>query len=188
MQVTGLPLHRFIAITREVSDLHYGGNIVVHQDAHALSGNRFRGRLGVKDSRGPGARRSWSGRRMPATCWHGYRDVLRAVFTEYPEATVRTSMATYRGMAGFLADYPATADANVGSIMEPVTMPELCECSVARRTEEVGHHRRAALAELNQERQMREFVALVEGSIRPTSVHASGVDSMRADTSQPYPV
>lgn len=128
MLVTGLPLDKFREITDRVSAEKYSGNVVVHHDAHPLSGNRFRGRLWVQSSRGPGARRSWSGRRMPAACWHAYRDVLMAVFDEYPNARVQTGMATYRGRDGFMSAYPGTAYTNVGSMMQPAYMPDLCEC------------------------------------------------------------
>lgn len=129
MLVTGLSLDRFQEITDRVSAEKYSGNVIVHQDAHPLSGNRFQGRLWVQSSRGPGARTSWSGRRTPAACWHAYRDVLMAVFQEYPDARVRTGLANYRGRDGFLRDYPATGERNIGSRLQPAYMPDLCECN-----------------------------------------------------------
>ena len=169
MLVTGLSLDKFKEITDRVSADKYDGNVVVHHDAHPLSGNRFQGRLWVQSSRGPGARRSWSGRRMPAACWHAYRDVLMAVFSEYPDAIARTGLATYRGLEGFLRDYPATGERNVGSVMQPVTMPELCDHE--GNDPEIGYHRRMAyLNMLNQ--QARTF-------------NLSN-DAMTPDTSQPY--
>ena len=128
MQITGLSLDSFTAIVKEISDACYGGNVIVHQDAHSLSPTRFVARLRVKDSHGPGARMSWSGRHIPATCWHAYRDVLEAMFLAYPNARAVTMMATYKGLAGFREHYPDTAYKNVGSMMQPAYMPELCEC------------------------------------------------------------
>jgi hypothetical protein len=130
MQITGLSLDKFREIVEQVSEQRYGGNVTVQKDAHPLSGNRFQGRLWVLDSRGPGARRSWTGQRLRAACWHAYRDVLLAMFREYPEAIARTGLATYRGLDGFLRDYPATGERNVGSMMQPAYMPDLCDHSV----------------------------------------------------------
>jgi len=128
--VTGLTLADFTRITAEISDTVYDGNVIVHGDAHALSGNRFRARLRVKNSYGQGARTSSSylRRHTPAACWHAYRDVLEAVFAEYPDARVQTSMATYKGRDGFRDKYSDTAYVNIGSQMYPACMPELCEC------------------------------------------------------------
>lgn len=128
MQITGLSLAQFTAIVNEISTVCYDGNVIVHQDAHALSDNRFVARLRVKDSRGSGARTSWSGRHTPSTCWHAYRDVMEAMFVAYPNARARTLLATYRGLDGFRETYPATAYVNIGSQFQPAYMPELCEC------------------------------------------------------------
>jgi hypothetical protein len=68
------------------------------------------------------------GRRIPAACWHAYRDVLAALFDQCPAARVRTALAVYRGREGFERHYPATAYVNVGSQMQPAHMPELCDC------------------------------------------------------------
>jgi hypothetical protein len=75
-----------------------------------------------------GQRRSWSGRRIKAACWHAYRDVLVEVFNISPDANVYTTMAKYKGRTGFENEYPATADRNIGSMMQPAYMPELCDC------------------------------------------------------------
>jgi hypothetical protein len=105
----------------------YSDNLTVHRDSHQ-SGRLLRARVGVVSSREPGARRSWTGRRIPAACWHAYRDVLAALFEQRPDATVRTAMAVYRGREGFEAHYPQTAYSNIGSAMQPAYMPDLCSC------------------------------------------------------------
>jgi len=105
----------------------YDGNLVVTADSYQ-SGSLVRARVGVLSSREPGARRSWSGGRIPSACWHAYRDVLAALFDQRPAARVRTALAVYRGREGFERDYPATAYRNVGSAMQPAYMPELCDC------------------------------------------------------------
>lgn len=124
----GVSFARVCEIVAEVSKV-YDGNVIVHPDAHpAGEGDYgFAGRLRCVSSDGPGARRSWSGRRTPSACWHAYRDVLKAVFAEYPHATARTAMARYTG-ADFESQYPRTADHNIGSMMQPAYMPDLCEC------------------------------------------------------------
>ena len=54
--------------------------------------------------------------------------MLAEIFWEYPDPTVRTMYATYRGAAGFEATYPGTAERNVGSQMQPAYPPDLCDC------------------------------------------------------------
>lgn len=128
MEIRRVPYSEVVRIVEKVSADRYDGNIVVHADAKPLGNSGFRGRIIGQTSNGPGTRRSWSGRRGPYACWHAYRDVLREIFKEYPNATVRTSMARYDGAAGFEREYPGTADKNIGSMFQPAYMPDLCEC------------------------------------------------------------
>lgn len=125
MLVTGLDLFTFRQIVAKVSGNEYSGNVIVDDSAHVITDNRFRARLRVKDSREHGARLSWTGRHIPAASWEAYRDVLSAVFEQFPNARVQTSMATYRGREDFESKYPETAYVNVGSIMQPAYMREL---------------------------------------------------------------
>ena len=113
------------AMRNAVSD-----NIEIHQDAKPLgqNGYGFRGRIIARDSRGSQARRSASGRHGPYACWHAYRDALRAVFKVYPHAVVTTALARYNGSDGFESVYPETANKNVGSMVNPAYMTELCDC------------------------------------------------------------
>ena len=104
----------------------YGGNLAVHPDAHPV-GSATVGRVYAPDSKGPGARRSYSGRRGPWACWHAYRDVLRELFTISPDATITTTMARYTA-ANFETTYPATAYRNIGSRTSPAYMDEMCDC------------------------------------------------------------
>jgi hypothetical protein len=125
MLITGLSLEKFREIVTELSVRRYNGNVIVHQDAHALSGNRFRARLTVQDSYAYGARLSPSRRHTRAASWEAYRDVLSNMFFQFPNATARTREAVYQGEPGFLMNYPATGRKNVGSMVDPVTYPEL---------------------------------------------------------------
>lgn len=115
----------------EIANVTYDGNLKVHQDAHQVGVRKFTtiGRVTCVKSRKPGSRMSWSGRHTPTTCWHAYRDVLRALFVINPEAVITTKMAQYRGIEGFEENYPRTADQNIGSLFAPAYMPELCDCS-----------------------------------------------------------
>ncbi len=128
MDVRGISFEQVQAIVARESDLRYGGNVRLHADARPLHANAMRGRIDVHDSKGPGARRSASGRRGPYACWHAYRDMLRAIFAEAPNARVKTGMARYEGSEGFEDTYPHTANINIGSMFAPAYMPELCEC------------------------------------------------------------
>ncbi len=121
------------AVVDQVSHDRYGGNIGTDWERTTprllnQAGTRFRGRVLARSSRGPGARRSWSGRRLTAACWHVFRDVIREALAQYPDATFRTSMARYTA-ANFEDTYPATGNRNIGSMVYPVTMPELCDHS-----------------------------------------------------------
>ncbi|WP_413810569.1 hypothetical protein [Streptomyces sp. OE57] len=126
MNITGVPLGDFCAITDDVSCRRYGGNVVVASDAHSGYGNSITARLRVMDSRGAGARTAATGRHGPYACWHAYRDVLWSMFAAYPDARARTALETYRGISGFERDYPATGDHNVGSAMYPACIADLC--------------------------------------------------------------
>lgn len=127
MEIIGVTLEEFRSAIATVT-AEYGGNLVIHDDAKAISGRSCRGRVVVNDSRGPGARWSWSGRHGKWACWHAYRDVLTEIFDINPDARVRTSLAHYVGRDGFESSYPATAYKNIGSMFQPAYMPELCEC------------------------------------------------------------
>lgn len=90
MYVSGLPLDAYRDIVKRVSEDQYDGNVIVRADARELGPHRFVGGLAVESSHGPGARRSWTARRTRAACWHVYRDVLAALFAQYPDAVVHT--------------------------------------------------------------------------------------------------
>lgn len=90
--------------------------------------HRYRVKLGALDSHSPAARRSWSGRRGPWLCWHGFRDAFAAWLLADPRAIISTGLETYRGARGFLDLFPATGAQNVGSVMQPATLTELCDC------------------------------------------------------------
>jgi hypothetical protein len=57
--------------------------------------------------------------------WEAHRDFLRELFRINPKASVRTKFAHYDGTEKFEELFPATAYVNIGSVMEPFTMPEM---------------------------------------------------------------
>lgn len=105
----------------------YDGNIVVENcEAKSSTGTRISVKLGTADSKRHGSRRSSSGRHGKYLCWHGFRDVFRAVMEVNPDAVIRSAKAVYRGSEGFEETYPSTGFQNVGSMFAPAYMPELC--------------------------------------------------------------
>lgn len=131
MNINGLSLDEFTEIVNRVSEEIFDGNVIVESNAHDAGNNRCVARIRVIDSSGTGSRRAAKGRRMPAACWHAYRDVIHAVLESYPDAKVDTGMEKYHGMAEFLRLYPGTANKNIGSEYYPAYMPDLCECGDA---------------------------------------------------------
>lgn len=164
---TSLSLSDVLATVHAVSVDTYGGNIAP-EISHI--GTRSRGRhagrhvyrvkLTAKDSRGEGARRSWSGRRGPWTCWHAFRDVMAAWLIADPAAHIRTGVAVYDGADGFLSLFPATADRNIGSMVEPLAMGDACDCESDAGDRQVNPDRTDDGRDLRDE--MRDYVAELE--------------------------
>jgi hypothetical protein len=76
-----------------------------------------------------------SGRRKAAICWHGHYAAMRAIFALETGAKLKTAVATYDGATAFEELAPATRHRNIGSIAEPATHEDGCECDgTATRT------------------------------------------------------
>lgn len=109
----------------KVSETYYDGNLQLEQAQTRGTDRKGRDKtlftLCVRDSRGPGARRSASGRHMPKASWEAHRDVMRAIFAFDPCAFLHTALADYDGKADFERKFEATGDRNVGSMMNPVS-------------------------------------------------------------------
>lgn len=97
----------------------YEGNITVNVRPYR---NGWQGTLGVKDSKGIGARRSSQGRRIKKACWHAHGDFFTALFMLAPEAKVNALGRTLE------RDFDWT-DWNAGSIEEPALFSTLCDCT-----------------------------------------------------------
>ena len=137
MQITGITPEQFTQAVARVGAKSYEHNLSP-EISSVQSPKRFRARVicyesgaripSLKGQSAKGARKSWNGRRLNATCWHAYRDVMFAIFEINPKARIATSMAIYKGIEGFNELYPSTADQNIGSMAAPAYMPDLCTC------------------------------------------------------------
>lgn len=129
MELRGLGKERVKEIVEEVSAVNYAGNLIaVVSDlgTKRVPGSRFT--LQVRSSRGEGARRSGSGRRTVAACWHAHRDTMAAIFNEAPDVRLTTMLADYRGRDDFEDSFEDTGSHNVGSMMAWKTIRECCDC------------------------------------------------------------
>lgn len=108
----------------EVVNVKYKGNVEFNN--FQPQGKRFNCTLRVKNSRGPGARRSqdWNGkrRRLISACWHVHGDFFDALWDIAPDMNVFTGGMMYRDRGDNWQDM------QVGSIMYPAYMSELCDC------------------------------------------------------------
>jgi hypothetical protein len=129
MEIIGLSRSQWVETVEDVGADLYGGNLRDNDTNEKRTSRSVRvtGTIRARDSRGPGARRSGSGRRGPWACWHAHRDVFREVFERYPEARINTAMAHYTA-DNFEETFPETANRNVGSMVRPAYMDNLCEC------------------------------------------------------------
>ena len=127
MKLWNVPVDALSAIVREVSARDYNGNIRFKRSPEP-AGRALQFTLTVADSRGPGGRLSHSGRRVAALCWHGHRDVFKEIFARFPDARLQSAQADYRGRESFERTFPATGDANIGSLMCPMCYRTACDC------------------------------------------------------------
>lgn len=88
-------------------------------------GRFFSFRLVPKSSDTYYSRKTASGRRVKALCFHGWRDFIRVSFSR--GATVITStLGRWTSQEEFDADIPRIKALNIGSVQTPLTMLELC--------------------------------------------------------------
>lgn len=104
----------------------YNGNIKLKSMGH--KGKAISFTLTVDSSKAPGAKRSHSGRRIAAACWHAHRDVLDALFARCSEARVQSGSADYRGAMDFRDRAEHTGYDNIGSTYQPMAHREACDC------------------------------------------------------------
>jgi hypothetical protein len=87
---------------------------------------RIRFTLTVVSSRGPGARRSGTGRRIAAACWHAHGHFFEALFRINPLAWVKVDR---QGKIKITEDYGNWQDCTIGSRAMPMMFSEACECT-----------------------------------------------------------
>ena len=128
MRIKGIAAATLRAIVDTVSRELYAGNLTFKRYPKPV-GNFLHFTLTVRSSFDKGGRRSNTGRKIAALCWHGHRDVMRRIFEREPGALLVTMLERYDGRADFLDTYPATGGINCGSIAVPLAMRDSCECN-----------------------------------------------------------
>ena len=127
MKIKGLTISELRAAVEHVSNINYSGNITFKREPEQ-NGNFINFTLTVKDSSQKGGRRSNTGRRIAAACWHAHRDIMVRIFSRHPDALLVTVMARYEGLDGFTRLFPATGKVNLGSMYEPLLANRACKC------------------------------------------------------------
>ena len=108
----------------------YSGNIRFKNGPDPVNqkGTAHRLTLTVNRSAAPGGRRSNTGRKIAAACWHVHREFMKALYLTAPNAVISSALATYRGEEDFENEFEATGDRNIGSAFQPQSMRTACEC------------------------------------------------------------
>jgi hypothetical protein len=127
MKVKGISASELCAIVREVSGRDYDGNVIFKREPE-LIGNFLFFTLTVIKSANPGGKRSPSGRKVSAACWHAHRDIMQVIFNSNPDALLVTALARYDGKQDFEYSFPTTGETNIGSMYEPFYMQDACDC------------------------------------------------------------
>jgi len=127
MRLYHVPENALIEIVAAVSAC-YAFNLVFKTGPKRVSRNCITFTLRVSDSSGRGARRSATGRKMVAACWHVHRDVMERIFSDYPQCRLQSMLADYRGAADFFETFHATGANNIGSMASPRRIDEACNC------------------------------------------------------------
>jgi len=109
-----------------LTNVDYQNNVLFK--TFAPKGNGYTFTLRVASSKGLGHRISHMGRRIPSACWHVHRDFMKNLFNLNPNAKIISCHAVYDGIKGFENNYLATGYKNIGSIMQPLSFADACEC------------------------------------------------------------
>jgi hypothetical protein len=88
-------------------------------------GKRIHFTLRVRSSKGLGARRSHSGRRLACACWHAHGHLFEAILKYDPSAKimsqgVKTTITVLGGN---------WVDKNIGSMVQPIMFSQACDCN-----------------------------------------------------------
>ena len=115
-------------VVRAVSDELYDGNITFKR-APEKYGRAIRFTLTVLDSSAIGSRRSNTGRRICAACWHAHRDIMRTLFAIVPNMGIQSASADYWGRVDFEDKFARTGCINIGSEAVPIEYQDACNCN-----------------------------------------------------------
>lgn len=108
----------------------YEGNVRFKNGPDPVNqkGTGHRLTLTVHASSKPGGRRSNTGRKVAAACWHVHREFFRHLYDLAPEAVIQSALATYTSKEDFEKTFEVTGDRNMGSAFEPCAVRNACEC------------------------------------------------------------
>ena len=128
MIVKGLTPAQIQGLIRSRSHDEWGSNIVFNRAPEQYRGS-VRFTLRCESSRGPGHRRGFQGRHMAAACFHAYTDMIK----EIVKAGGRVKGV---GFDGWITEdnigeaYDAAGRRNIGSMIEPLSYQEACDCDL----------------------------------------------------------
>lgn len=103
----------------------YCGNLAFNRLEQ--DGGRVNFTLRVNSSKGPGARRGFTGRRMAKACWHAHGDFFATVLRLDPAARIASNGSVITAQGG------NWQDKNIGSMMQPLMFSEACDCDKENR-------------------------------------------------------
>lgn len=127
MKLYNVPMIKLQEIVAEVAVNYYEDNITFKR-LEQITKNCIIFTLTVEDTKRPGYRRGPSGRKVAAACWHAHRDIMQAIFDQFPHARLISTMARYNGAGDFERNFRKTGQQNVGSMFAPLYMMEACDC------------------------------------------------------------
>lgn len=109
----------------------YNNNIRFKREPEYIGADRngrfkYRFTLTVHNSSAAGARRSPSGRRIAAACWHAHGHFFDALFDADPSALIIVADTTGERTIDRISGN--WRDRQVGSIFAPYMYSELCDC------------------------------------------------------------
>lgn len=88
-------------------------------------GRGYRFTLRVADSKGPGHRRTHTGRRHPSACWHVHGLFFEALFAINPNAII---VSRWVENGRITKDNGNWQDHNIGSVYRPLQFSSACDC------------------------------------------------------------
>ena len=127
MKIKGIRIEQLINTVLDIGYEHYANNILFKRWPDR-TGNFLNFTLTVRKSANAGGRRSATGRKVAAACWHAHRDIMAELFRINPQALLVTALTRYDGAADFYETFESTGDGNIGSIAQPLAMRDACEC------------------------------------------------------------